>query len=77
MCFVFSFIPATILATLGYFVLFSSSRAEGRVQKLGRVLAIWIFIVALFLPICGAYVTLAGLCPIDQMMRQTGSLVGL
>ena len=70
MCFIFSFIPATILAILGYFVLFSSSRTEGLVQKFGQLLGIWVLIVALFFPIIGAYVTLAGLCPMDQMMQQ-------
>ena len=74
MCFIFSFIPATVLASLGYFVLFSSSKAEGNVQKFGQVLAIWIFIVAVLLPIGGAYITFSGLCPIDQIMRQMGNI---
>ncbi len=63
MCFIFSFIPATIFLVIGYFVLFSSSKAEGNIQKFGQILAIWFFIIALFFPICGAYVTVSGLCP--------------
>jgi hypothetical protein len=70
MCFVFSFIPATIFVTIGYFVLFSSSKGEGAIRKFGQVLAIWIFIVALFFPMAGAYITLSGLCPMDQVMQQ-------
>jgi len=30
MCFIFSFVPATFWAIIGYFVLFSSTKAEGR-----------------------------------------------
>jgi len=68
MCFVFSFIPATIFVTIGYFVLFSSSKAEGAIRTFGQVLAIWIFIIALFFPTAGAYITFSGLCPMDQMI---------
>lgn len=71
MCFFFSFIPATIFLTIGYFVLFSSSKAEGGIQKFGRILAIWIFLVATFFPMMGAFVTLSGKCPMDKMMHKT------
>ncbi len=64
MCFIFSFIPATVFLVIGYFVLFSSSRAEGTIQKFGKILAIWVFVVALFIPIGGAYMTISGLCPL-------------
>ncbi len=63
MCFIFSFIPATIFLVIGYFVLFSSSKSEGNIQKFGQILAIWVFVVALLFPICGAYATVSGLCP--------------
>ncbi len=69
MCFFFSLIPATFWVTVGYFVLFSSTRTEGTISKFGRILAIWIFIIALFFPICGAYMALSGNCPIDQVMN--------
>lgn len=68
MCFIFSLIPATIFTVIGYFVLFSSNKAEGTIGKFGRILAIWIFVIALFFPICGAYVTISGKCPMNQMM---------
>ena len=71
MCFIFSFIPATIFLVIGYFVLFSSSKAEGNIKKFGQTLAIWVFIVALFFPICGAYVTFSGLCPMQKMEMST------
>ena len=70
MCFIFSLIPATIYVTIGYFVLFSSSKVDGLLQKFGQILAIWIFIVALFFPICGAYASLSGKCPISKVMQK-------
>ncbi len=69
MCFLFSLIPATMFVTIGYFVLFSSGKTEGGVSKFGRILAIWIFVIALLPPLAGAYMTLSGLCPIEQMMQ--------
>jgi len=65
MCFIFSLIPATFWVTVGYFVLYSSTKTDGAVRKFGQILAIWIFIVALFFPICGAYTSLSGKCPIS------------
>ena len=70
MCFFCSLIPATIFAVIGYFVLFSSTKAEGTVQKFGKILAIWIFVIALCFPICGAYVTISGQCPMEKIMHQ-------
>ena len=69
MCFFFSFIPATLWVVIGFFVLFASTKAEGAIQKFGQILAIWIFIIAAFLPAAGAYVTLADLCPIEGMFQ--------
>ena len=70
MCFIISLIPATIFTVIGYFVLFSSNKAEGTLGKFGQILAIWLFIIALFFPICGAYVTISGQCPMEKMMQQ-------
>ena len=67
MCFIFSFVPATFWAIVGYFVLFSSRKAEGRIKTLGQVLAVWTFVLAVMIPIIGAYVTIAGICPIDAV----------
>jgi hypothetical protein len=65
MCFLFSFIPATLCVVLGYFILFSSTKAQGAVQMFGQILAFWVFILAAFFPVMGTYVTFAGLCPIS------------
>lgn len=61
--------PATFWALVGHFVLFSSTKAQGGVRTFGQILAIWIFIIAAVLPIAGAYITLAGLCPIDAIIE--------
>lgn len=73
MCFFFSFIPATFWLVLGYFVLFSTAKADGGVPTFGRILAIWIFIIAAMIPIAAAYMTLAGLCPIEDMLKAVHS----
>ncbi len=70
MCIVFSLIPATIVVTIAYFVLFSSSKVEGPIRKFGQALTVWLLIVALFYPILGTYVTLSGKCPIDWLMQR-------
>jgi hypothetical protein len=69
MCFFFSLMPATICVTIGYFVLFAASKADGGLKLFGWVLAIWLFVIAAFIPIAGAYVTLAGLCLTEDMLR--------
>ncbi|MCP4582024.1 MAG: hypothetical protein GY839_10425, partial [candidate division Zixibacteria bacterium] len=48
----------------------SSSRADGIIQKFGKILAIWIFVIATFFPICGAYATISGKCPMNKIMQQ-------
>lgn len=69
MCFLFSLGPATFWVVVGYFVLYSSTKAEGNVQKFGTGLAIWIFVIASFIPIMGAYLTLSGLCPLTDIFQ--------
>jgi hypothetical protein len=67
MYFFFSLIPATLLVVLGYFVLFSSTKTQGAVRTFGQLLATWIFILAVVLPLAGAYATYAGLSPMGSM----------
>ena len=69
MCFFASLIPATFFATLGYFVLYASARSEGGIRTFGRILAVWIFLIALLPPIGGAVVTLSGECPMQKMFE--------
>ncbi len=70
MCLIFSFIPATMFLAVGFLVLAISNKSEGMMRTLGLGLAIWVFIVSAFFPICGAYVTFSGICPMDQMLQQ-------
>lgn len=69
MCFFFSLVPATAWLIIGYFVLFAASRSDGGIRLFGRVLAVWIFVIAAAIPLAGAYAALAGFCPIEDMMR--------
>jgi hypothetical protein len=73
MCFFFSLVPGTIWVVLGYFILFSSTKTQGAVKMFGHILAVWVFILAALFPVMGAYVTLAGLCPIETMMQSMHS----
>ena len=75
MCFFFSLIPATVWLIIGFFVLYVSTKAEGGLRKFGQVLAIWVFVIAALFPLGGAYVTLAGLCPMEGMMESMHSEV--
>lgn len=70
MCFFFSLVPATVWLIIGFFVLFASTKTEGGLSKFGKVLAIWSFIIAALFPLVGAYVSLAGLCPMEAMIQQ-------
>jgi len=69
MCFFFSFVPATLWVVVGYFVLFSSTKIEGGVRTFGRILAVWVFIIAAFIPLMGAYLTFSGLCPLEALLH--------
>ena len=46
MLFFISLIPATIAVVIGYFVLFSATRAAGSIRRFGQVLAAWMFLLA-------------------------------
>jgi hypothetical protein len=72
MCFLISFGPATFWLVVGYFVLFASNKAEGNVQKFGKGLAIWIFVLAAFIPLMGAYLTVSGICPVTDILDAAG-----
>lgn len=73
MYFFFSLIPATLAVVLGYFILFSSTKAQGGVKTLGQLLAVWVLILAASLPLAGAYATYAGVPSIGEMMRSMHS----
>jgi len=70
MCFFFSLLPATVWVIIGFFLLFASTKAEGGLRRFGQVLAIWSFVIAALFPLGAAFITLAGLCPMEAMMEQ-------
>ena len=61
--------PATIVVVIGYFVLYFSTKVQGTVHKIVRGLALWIFFLALFFPMMGAYVTISGQCSMEEMIE--------
>ena len=67
MCFFFSFVPATCWAIIGYFILFSSTRADGAVKTFGQVLSVWVLVMAAMFVVGGAYVSLAGFCSMESL----------
>jgi hypothetical protein len=76
MCFFFSFVPATFWLIVGYFILFSSTKAEGGMRTFGRVLAIWTFVIAACIPLMAAYFTLNDLCPMAAILENLRSSQG-
>lgn len=60
MFFVISLLPATLFAVLGYIVLYCANRSEGGTSTFGKILAIWVFVLALFFPLSGAYFAVIG-----------------
>ena len=72
MCLFFSLIPATIWLVIGYFVLFSTTKASGSVQTFGRGLAIWAIVISACFVVAGAYITLTGLCSMEAFMDCAG-----
>lgn len=73
MCFYFSFIPATIWLVLGYFILFSSAKTDGKMRTFGRILAAWTFVIAACIPLMAAYITLNELCPLAAIFENLQS----
>ncbi len=68
MCFIISLIPATVLTAIGFIVLVASTRVGGGMRKFGKILAVWIFVIAAIPVLGGAYVTASGACPMTRGM---------
>lgn len=62
-----SVIPATLWVVLGFFILYTSTKAQGQLQTFGRILAIVVFVIGASFPMLGAYATFAGLAPMEAM----------
>lgn len=69
MSFFISLIPATIFLIIGYFVLFSATRAEGGVKRFGNILATWMFVLAGGVVVGGLAAPALGINPIGGMVQ--------
>lgn len=76
MYFFLSLIPATLALVLGYFILFSSTKTQGAMKTLGRILAVWVLAASVLLPMAGGYATYAGLPSLGAMMQSMHSAGG-
>jgi hypothetical protein len=52
---------------LGHFILFSSTKSQGAMQRFGQMLAVWVFLLAALFPVMGAYATFTGFSPANAM----------
>lgn len=61
MLFFFSLLPATVLVVVGYFVLYASTRTDGRLRAFGKYLAIWHFLLAALVVLGGVLAAALGI----------------
>jgi hypothetical protein len=66
----------TVLAIIGYFLLFSASKAQGIVALIGRLLGLWVFLLAILsvLAVLGAPM-FAGTPFGTELMRAHGGMM--
>ena len=67
-----SVIPATLWVVLGFFVLYTSSKAEGQLQAFGRILAMVVFVIGASFQLLGAYATFTGFAGMESMHSGIG-----
>jgi hypothetical protein len=72
MLLLFSLIPATTLLVVGFFVLFTSNRAEGALRLFGQFLASWLLFLAGVLVLGGLLASIVGWNPISGLMDRMG-----
>ena len=72
----FSLLPATLFVVMAYIVFYCTLRIEGGMKTFGQVLTVWLFILAIILPLSGAYLSISGYSPMQDHMRQMGEMMG-
>ncbi len=73
MVLLFSLVPATTLLVIGFFVLFTSTKAEGVLRRFGQYLAIWHLFLAGVLVFGGLLASIVGMPnPISSVMDRMG-----
>jgi len=68
--FLLQLFPSYDLGNHRVFILFSSSKTAGALRSFGRILGMWVLIIAALIPVMGLYITLADLCPIEQLLTE-------
>jgi hypothetical protein len=68
-----SLLPATILAALGYIILYCSSKEDGAIKAFGQALAAVLFVFAATPILAGAYFTFSGISPGELMEQHMSS----
>ena len=67
---VFAIIPATVLLTVSFFVMFLKRKIEaGSLKVFGYIVVILLWISAALILGCGIYTMITGQCPMIQMMQ--------
>lgn len=64
-----SLLPLTLFFVLGYVVLYCALRSDGATAIFGKILATWVFILALIFPLAATYMTISGFSPMEEHMR--------
>ena len=70
MSFIASLFPATLFAVLGYVVLYCALRSEGAAGVFGKILATWVFILALLFLVGGTFMGISGFSPMEEHMKR-------
>lgn len=70
MIFLLSLIPTTALVVVGYFLVYTSTRAEGGLKRFGQYLGIWVFFLAGIVILGGVIASTAGVQTPMSGMKQ-------
>ncbi len=70
--FFFSLIPATILAVVGYFILYASQKSDGKTAAFGKFLSFWVFLLAALVILGGVAGSIFGFRHMDGMRHKDG-----
>jgi len=69
-------IPASVLLTAAFFVLFAVEKAAGKgLKTFGKFVAVLLIVVAAFIFSKGVYTVVTGKCPMAQVMQEMCSLM--
>ena len=70
MSFIASLFPATLFTVLDYVALYCALRPEGAAGVFGKILATWVFILAVLFLVGGTYMGISGFSPMEEHMKR-------